>query len=84
MKFIALEFEGVDAHAVSTYLCLFEQDFKSDPLDAAYQLKRNLERLVDAKSAESMAVRDSTVISIRDRRDNRVSRRTTSTYPDAG
>ena len=44
MKFVELEFEGVDAHAVSTYISIFEQDFKQDPTTAAYNLQRSLER----------------------------------------
>lgn len=69
MKFIELEFEGEDAHAVSLFICLFEQDFKKNPTDAAHELNRNLERLVAAKQRAPKApvMRDSNIVSIRDR-----------------
>lgn len=87
MKFIGLEFEGRDAHAVSTYLCLFEQEFKTDPLEAAMQLESRLRLLVEATlgSTESVGNDSDRVVSLRDRWADRVSRSAAGrNYPDPG
>lgn len=75
MKFINLEFEGRDAHAVSTYLCLYEEQFKKDPTDAAHELYRNLMLLVESPKREhqKLAVRDHNILPFRDRRGNGLS-----------
>ncbi|TNF09443.1 MAG: hypothetical protein EP323_00300 [Gammaproteobacteria bacterium] len=87
LKTIELEFEGVDACATSTFLILFEDQFKRDPTDAAHNLMRNIERLVEAKRRADpvLAVTDGRVVSLRDRRRDRVSGRDAGrTFPDAG
>jgi hypothetical protein len=76
MKFINFEFEGRDAHAVSTFICMFEQQFKENPTDAAHELHRNLTFLADSPQREykRLAVRDDNILPFRDRRGNGLSR----------
>lgn len=63
---IELEFIGPDAHLTSNFLIVFCAAFEKDPTDAAFELKRNLNALVERKhgKAQSNTNSDCVVVSL--------------------